>query len=246
MSTHVLMKVFESAPNRYEWGIRLLTLGQVDRAYDRLARYVQAGQRVLDVGCGTGALTVRAAQRGATVRGIDVSASMLDQSRQNVERGGYGERVELAEMGVAELDREPEQGYQVVMSGLVFSELTAGERAFCLAQAYRLLEPGGLLLMADEVVPQGLLRRALYTIVRGPLVFLTYVLTQTTTHALHDLPQQVEQAGFVIQSYHLNRLHSFAELVARRPTDDIVRSNDSSRMVTLNNTTKVVTTNGVY
>ena len=159
VSAYVLMKVLESAPSRYEWGIRLLTLGQVDRAYDRLAAHVQAGQRVLDMGCGTGALTVRAAQRGAHVRGIDVSAQMLDQARLNVERSGCAERVELVEMGVAELDREPEQSYQVVMSGLCFSELTAGERAFALAQAYRLLEPGGLLLLADEVVPQGVLRR---------------------------------------------------------------------------------------
>ena len=219
MSAYVLMKALESAPDRYEWGIRLLTLGQVDRAYDRLATHVQAGQSVLDVGCGTGALTVRAAQRGAAVRGIDVSARMLDQARRNAERGGYGEQVEWIEMGVVELDREPEQSRQVVMSGLCFSELTDGERSFALAQAYRILEPGGLLLLADEVVPQSVLRRVLYALVRWPLALLTYLLTQTTTHGLRDLRQQVEQAGFVLESYRLNRLHSFAELAARRPLE---------------------------
>jgi demethylmenaquinone methyltransferase/2-methoxy-6-polyprenyl-1,4-benzoquinol methylase len=211
------MKVLESAPDRYEWGIRLLTLGQVDRAYDRLVAHVQAGQRVLDVGCGTGALTVRAAQRGATVRGIDVSARMLNLARQNVARSGYGEHVELVEMGVAELDREPERSRQAVMSGLCFSELTDGERAFALAQAYRILEPGGLVLVADEVVPQGVLRRILYAAVRWPLALLTYLLTQTTTHGVADLRRQVKEAGFRVESYRLNRLHSFAELVARRP-----------------------------
>jgi len=219
VSAYVLMKALESAPDRYEWGIRLLTLGQVDRAYDRLATHVQAGQSVLDVGCGTGALTVRAAQRGAAVRGIDVSARMLDQARRNAERGGYGEQVEWIEMGVVELDREPEQSRQVVMSGLCFSELTDGERSFALAQAYRILEPGGLLLLADEVVPQSVLRRVLYALVRWPLALLTYLLTQTTTHGLRDLRQQVEQAGFVLESYRLNRLHSFAELAARRPLE---------------------------
>jgi demethylmenaquinone methyltransferase/2-methoxy-6-polyprenyl-1,4-benzoquinol methylase len=214
------MKVLESAPRRYEWGIRLLTLGQVDRVYDRLVAHVLAGQRVLDVGCGTGALTVRAAQRGAHVRGIDVSVSMLEQARQNVERSGRAERVDLVELGVAELDREPAQSYQVVISGLCFSELTADECSFALAQAFRLLEPGGLLLLADEVVPQGALRRVIHALVRVPLVILTYLLTQTTTHALDDLPRLVEQAGFDIQSYRLNGLHSFAELVARRPAQD--------------------------
>jgi len=214
------MKVLESAPSRYEWGIWLLTLGQVDPAYDRLTACVQAGQRVLDVGCGTGALTVRAARRGALVRGIDVSAPMLDQARRHVERGGYGPQVELVEMGVAELDREPAQSYQVVMSGLCLSELAAGERTYTLAQAYRVLEPGGLLLLADEVVPQGIMRRILHSVVRLPLAFLAYLLTQTTTRALPDLPGQVEQAGFVVRSYRLNRLGSFAELVAARPDSD--------------------------
>ena len=217
MSAYVLMKVLESAPSRYEWGIRLLTLGQVDRAYDRLVTHVQAGQRVLDIGCGTGALTVRAALRGAVVRGIDVSASMLVQARQNVERSGCVGRVELIEMGVAELDGEPAQSCRVVMSGLCFSELTAGERTFALAQAYRLLEPGGLLLLADEVIPQGLGRRLLRGLMRFPLALLTFLLTQTTTHAVCCLRKDVEHAGFVVELYRLNRLHSFAELVARKP-----------------------------
>jgi demethylmenaquinone methyltransferase/2-methoxy-6-polyprenyl-1,4-benzoquinol methylase len=217
MSAYILMKVLESAPKYYERGIRRLTLGQVDRAYDRLVAHVQAEQRVLDIGCGTGMLTVRAAERGAHVRGIDVSARMLGQARMMVERSGRAGQVELVEMGVGELDREPEQGYQAVMSGLCFSELAAAERAFALAQAYRLLEPGGLLLVADEVVPQSPVRRILHAVVRFPLALLTYLLTQTSTRALAGLPQQVEQAGFVVQSYRLNRLHSFAELVARRP-----------------------------
>jgi ubiquinone/menaquinone biosynthesis C-methylase UbiE len=217
MGAYVLMKVLESAPGRYEWGIRLLTLGQVDRAYDRLAAHVLAGQRVLDVGCGTGALTVRAAQRGAHVRGIDVSASMLDQARQKVDRSQYAEQVELVEMGVVELDREPAQSYQAVMSGLCFSELSVGERAFALAQAYRLLEPGGLLLLADEVAPRDLGRRAVHGLVRFPLGLLTCMLTRTTTRALRCLREEVEQAGFKVASYRLNGLHSFVELVARRP-----------------------------
>jgi demethylmenaquinone methyltransferase/2-methoxy-6-polyprenyl-1,4-benzoquinol methylase len=211
------MKLLESSPDRYEWGIRLLTLGQMDRAYDRLVEHVRARQFVLDVGCGTGALTTRAARRGAYVRGIDANPQMLDRARLNVERGGYAERVELIEMGVAELDREPEQGCQVVMGGLCLSELTDDERAFTLAQAYRVLEPGGLLLLADEVVPEGVFLGVFHAVIRFFLVLLTYLFTQATTRALVNLPQQVEQAGFQIESYRLNRLQSFAELVARRP-----------------------------
>ena len=35
MSIYILMKILESAPSRYDTGIRLLTLGRLDKAYDR-------------------------------------------------------------------------------------------------------------------------------------------------------------------------------------------------------------------
>jgi ubiquinone/menaquinone biosynthesis C-methylase UbiE len=198
MSAFVLMKILESTPSRYDCGIRMLTLGQLDRAYDRLVARTEAGQRVLDVGCGTGALTVRAAQRGARVVGIDVNAQMLDLARRRVADAGQALDVELREMGVAELDGELACSYDVVISGLCFSELTEGERSFALRQVYRLVEPGGLLLLADEVVPQGAIQWLLHWCIRLPLALLTYLLTQTTTRPLRRLPENVEAAEFVI------------------------------------------------
>lgn len=73
MSTYILMKILESAPSRYDKGICILTLGRLDKAYDHLTSYIKKGQRVIDLGCGTGALTLRAAQKGAKVKGDVIS-----------------------------------------------------------------------------------------------------------------------------------------------------------------------------
>ena len=43
---------------------------------------------VLDLGCGTGALTVRLAQRGYQVVGVDLSESMLDGARERARKAG--------------------------------------------------------------------------------------------------------------------------------------------------------------
>src|SRR5580692_4645049 len=41
------------------------------------------GERILDIGCGTGHLTSEIAERGADVTGLDASLSMIAQARQN-------------------------------------------------------------------------------------------------------------------------------------------------------------------
>lgn len=43
----------------------------------------QAGERILDLGCGTGHLTAQIAARGAVVTGLDASTSMIAAARQN-------------------------------------------------------------------------------------------------------------------------------------------------------------------
>jgi demethylmenaquinone methyltransferase/2-methoxy-6-polyprenyl-1,4-benzoquinol methylase len=219
MSTYVLMRILESAPRRYDLGIRLLTFGSVGRAYDRLASHVEAGQRVLDLGCGTGALALRAARRGAQVRAIDVSAAMLELAARRAREAGLESRVEFAEMGVAELDGEEPRSYDAVTSGLCFSELSEDELAYALAQVMRILKPGGLLLVADEVTPRSLSGRILFRGIRAPLAALTWLVTQQTTHPIAGLPEIVRRAGFTIVSVRSSGLRGFAEVVARRPGD---------------------------
>jgi len=95
MSTYVLMRILESVPSRYDKGIRILTLGQLDKSYDRLISNIKSGQTVLDIGCGTGALTLRAAVKGATVKGIDVSPYMLEIARKRASEANLEENIEL-------------------------------------------------------------------------------------------------------------------------------------------------------
>ncbi len=52
------------------------------------------GRRLLDAGCGTGALAVEAARRGARVVAVDISASLVDMARQRAEGQTAPGRVE--------------------------------------------------------------------------------------------------------------------------------------------------------
>ena len=211
------MKVFESTPSRYDKGIRILTLGRLDDAYNRLTSYIKSGQKVIDFGCGTGTLTIRAAQKSAKVKGIDVNSQMLEIARKRTIKANLTESIELYEMGVAELGSEESESYDVVMSGLCFSELTENELVYTLKEARRILKPDGLLLIADEVSPASNFKKVLSWLIRFPLLIITYLITQTTTSAVNNLPTRVEEAGLLIESVRLNMMGNFIELVGRKP-----------------------------
>ncbi|MBN1883815.1 MAG: class I SAM-dependent methyltransferase [Deltaproteobacteria bacterium] len=221
MSTYVLMKILESSPDRYDRGIRFLTLGQLDEAYDRLTSHIRPGDRVLDIGCGTGALTLRALARGGVVTAMDINPAMMDVAKKKV--GAYraeigeaaGDMVFL-EMGVAEMDDLETGGYNVVMSGLCFSELTDDETAYALGHVHRILKNRGMLLIGDEVPPGGIFRRFFYMLVRIPLAALTYLVTQTTTGAIKNLESRVASANLEIESVRRHGIGGFMELIARK------------------------------
>lgn len=217
MSTYVLMRILESTPSRYDLGIRILTLGRLDKAYDRLASLVMAGQQILDLGCGTGALTLRAARRGARVKGIDINAPMLEIAAQRIKAEGLEDKVDLMEMGVAQLDTEKTNHYDAVMSGLCLSELSDDELAYTVQEAARILRPGGLLLIADEMKPEGMPGRLVHAAVRAPLAALAYAFTQRTTHAISKLPQRMVGAGLAVVSVRLDPFGCFGEIIGRKP-----------------------------
>ncbi len=217
MSTYILMKILESAPKRYDLGIRLLTGGRLDKVYDRLASHIKEGDKVLDIGCGTGALSIRAAQKGGRVKGIDINSQMLEVAQIRANKLSLAQKIEFSEMGVAELDREEADSYDVVMSGLCFSELVEDELSFTLREAKRIMKPGGLLLVADEVRPDKIYKKIINGLRRLFFGAIVFIITQTTTRALKNLQEKISDSGFEIESIKLNRGENFIELIARKP-----------------------------
>jgi ubiquinone/menaquinone biosynthesis C-methylase UbiE len=209
--SYVFMKVLESAPRRYDLGIRLLSLGRITRVHREMAeKGVSEGSRALDIGCGTGSLAIACARRGAQVTGIDTSPQMLDIARRKVKQAGLTDSITLLQMSAIELDEgfEPES-FDTIMSSLTFSELSDDEQRFVLRQCQRLLKDGGRLIVADETVPPSWPKRLLHLAVRLPLAAVTYVLTQTTTRAVAELERKIADAGFEIQWANTSLLGDF-------------------------------------
>jgi ubiquinone/menaquinone biosynthesis C-methylase UbiE len=63
--------------------------------WTHLARNFNAGDRVLELGCGTGEDALALAHRGVTVTATDASDSMIERARAKAQRVGLEERIEF-------------------------------------------------------------------------------------------------------------------------------------------------------
>lgn len=195
MSSFVWMKVLESSPERYDRGIRMLSGGRIGEVYERIAGIAAGpGRRVLDVGCGTGGVAIACAKQGAAVIAIDIDAGMLDVARRRGAASGVD--VDWREASAAEIeDVVGEARLDAVVSCLAFSELSEDEQSYALRAARSRLVRSGVVLVADEVTPEGF-RGALHRLARLPVAAATYVLTQTTTRPVRRLAEHMRAAGF--------------------------------------------------
>ena len=86
-------------------GAKTLEEAQVAKL-DTVARKlaIEPGERVLDVGCGWGSFSIRAAKEyGANVVGITLSAPQAEEARRRAEAAGVGDRVEIRVMDYRDL-----------------------------------------------------------------------------------------------------------------------------------------------
>ena len=199
----VFMKWLETSPKDYDRGIRLLTLGKIQRIQDKIVNhYARAGMRVLEIGCGTGALALKLAERGAILTGIDASPRMLAEAENNIKAAQLQDRVHLQYMDATLIgDRFAASSFDLIVSTLVFSELSLQDQRFVLEACQKLLKPDGRLLIADEVIPAPAFPRLLFYLIRIPLVLVTWLITRTTTHSLRDFDSLLTDTGFRVHMH---------------------------------------------
>ncbi|MGH9558011.1 MAG: class I SAM-dependent methyltransferase [Bryobacteraceae bacterium] len=112
---------------------------------------------MLDAGCGRGLMLIGAAKRLKTGRatGIDIwsaedlSGNSADAARQNAKIEGVSDKVRIENGDVRRLVY-PEDNFDVVISTLVLHNIAdRQERSQAVAELWRVLRPGGKLLIFD-------------------------------------------------------------------------------------------------
>lgn len=212
------MKLLETQASRYDLGMRMLSSGRIRRLYAEVAGQVPARGEVLDVGCGTGGVSAALLSGDRRVTGVDRSARMLAVAEAKLAEPIAAGRVRLRRVAITGLEREfSAESFDAVVCCLVLSELSATEERYALDVFCRLLRPGGTLVLADEVTPNTLVRRWLYRAGRWPMAVLTYLVTQTSTHATAGLDRKLADRGLEGVAVTRRQGRSFQIVAGRKP-----------------------------
>jgi ubiquinone/menaquinone biosynthesis C-methylase UbiE len=143
------------APRLYELFAEIAFFGRRRATFQALrsAANVRPGQRILDVGCGTGyfarLLSPAVGPEGLVV-GVDASPEMIGYARRQTTPLRNCQFV----VGVAEDLEFPAEQFDVVVSSLFLHHLPGELRVPALRQMRRVLRTGGTLLVAEAQVPR--------------------------------------------------------------------------------------------
>jgi len=149
---------------------------------------LKEGECVLDVGCGTGILSILsklAVGETGRVCGIDIAPKMIERAKEKATK--FKLEVEFKSASVTNLPY-PDGSFDVALSSLMFHHLPPGAKRTGLQEISRVLKKDGRFFLSDFGTP---------SVLMAPLMFLLLVWPSSTRYQLFGkLPALIKESGF--------------------------------------------------
>jgi demethylmenaquinone methyltransferase/2-methoxy-6-polyprenyl-1,4-benzoquinol methylase/phosphoethanolamine N-methyltransferase len=197
----------------YDTLVGLLSLGQeqkLRKATLDLAR-VKPGEKILEVGCGTGTLSLKAkvmAGPSGQVTGIDVAPDMLETARRKAAKAGLDVKFQA---GRIEEIPFPDGQFDLVLSSLMMHHVPGDDaKQKGIGEILRVLKPGGRLVIVDVAPPENPHLRGLTSLLVGK---------EMLEHSVVEFRPMLEKAGFTGIETGPTSSSFLAYLIGKRPQD---------------------------
>jgi ubiquinone/menaquinone biosynthesis C-methylase UbiE len=140
-------RVHGTAPTASWSDVRVMELEQRE-----ILRYLDDGDKVLDVGCGNGCTTIKIAeQKRLWMRGVDCVPAMLQQAQRNLmrRRSNVKGRLSFSAGNITNLREKSNQFDKLIAIRVVINLDSWEQQLGALRECARVLKTGGLLLLSD-------------------------------------------------------------------------------------------------
>ncbi len=184
----------------YDEGITTLAeaqLAKIDHTLRKLR--LRPEERLLDIGCGWGALVIRAAEHfGARAVGITLSESQYEEGRRRVAQARVGDRVSIELRDYRDIGDER---FDKIASVGMFEHVGRAKLPEYFRAAYRALRPGGLFLNHGIAAEGATLHR------RPPTFMERFVFPDGELVRIADALDLAQKAGFEVRDVENLREH---------------------------------------
>jgi ubiquinone/menaquinone biosynthesis C-methylase UbiE len=178
----------EQMVHSYDSYMRTMTLGRERRLREMTVdlALVKPGDSVLEVGCGTGTLTLAAKRKAGPsgkVFGIDIIPGMIELSQRKAAQANVDITFQLGSIDAIPF---PADQFDVAMCSFMIFHMSDMVRTKGIAEIYRVLKPQGRLLVLDLALPTGPVPRAIAKLLLGFML----------QHDPRELVPLMENSGF--------------------------------------------------
>jgi ubiquinone/menaquinone biosynthesis C-methylase UbiE len=184
----IMKSQMEKMVPSYDSYMRIMTFGRERTLREMTVRLAQVkpGDCVLEVGCGTGTLTLAAKRQAGPsgkVFGIDVIPGMIELSQRKAEQANEDVTFQLGSIDDIPF---PANHFDAVMCSFMIFHMSETTRRKGIAEVHRVLKPQGRLLVLDLALPPQPLPRAIAQMLFGGML----------EHDLQELLSLMEASGF--------------------------------------------------
>jgi ubiquinone/menaquinone biosynthesis C-methylase UbiE len=115
-----------------------------------ISNFIENDSTVIDIGCGTGAIVFRLAEKCKRVVGIELSLKMIQYANTKKEKGNYP-NVEFIHADATNLSETIDQNFDYATTSLVIHEMKADDRVKAINEMKAIAEK---IIIADYIAPQ--------------------------------------------------------------------------------------------